>query len=442
MRQSTEINKSIQIKFYYFQRNLSTLFSRPEQRFIREILFGILSSTHVHASKIGRHIKDNLSLKKTLKRLSYHLSKPELWLRLQRAYLQTNESLLSHSSYFVLDIGDITKQYATKMEGLYHVHDGSHGGTKPGYWTIGVIGCEANPEKKNRLKIHPLYTELFSLHTEKEERTISENKKILNAISEVTNGCSANTKAFWVADRGLDRRKIIEPLLRQKMKFIIRLNTHRHLWYKCQGQSVDKIAGQVSLQHSYRIRRKHHNKYKWREYEMGAVAVGWINEFTKKVGPQKLWLVVAQPVNKPGSKHYFLVHADETISDIAQIIKKTAEGYSARWQIEEVYRHIKTQFHLESLAYRNYERIKNILAFIWLGLAFVYNQIIALAVDILACKSFKLNHIKFKFELLYNFIYYKLVSAVKLCLSKSEQSKIFSQYTLTKYESDQLIFTF
>jgi hypothetical protein len=104
MKESNHIEKSIQLKFHSFLHGVASCFSKPENRFLREMFFGILCSTHVHASK---------------------------------------------------------------MEGLYGVHDGSAGDLRNGYWTIGVIGCEPNPEKRNRLEIHPLYTELYSYHTKK-----------------------------------------------------------------------------------------------------------------------------------------------------------------------------------------------------------------------------------------------------------------------------------
>jgi len=73
---------------------------------------------------------------------------------------------------------------------------------------------------------------------------------------------------------------------------------------------------------------------------------------------------------------WFLVHSPNTYA--SSIIKDVAEGYSARWQIEEVYRHIKTRFHLEEVAYGKYYTLKNILTILWIALSFVYNQVVDL----------------------------------------------------------------
>lgn len=419
MKESKQIEKSIQMKFHSFLDGVASQFSKPENRFLREMFFGILCSTHVHASKIGRYIQDNISLKKTLKRLSYHLHKTDLWIRLQRAYLRRERVKLCNSSYLVVDIGDITKQYASRMEGMCQVHDGSKGGLGKGYWTIGVIGCEANPQKRDRLEIHPLYTELFSYHSKKEDKHISENSKILKAMDEVDTGI--NSSAYWVGDRGLGRRKIIEPCLRKGRHFIFRLDGKLNFWYEGKLQNTREISRQVILQQEQRILKKRKNHYNWRHFQMGAVPVQWNNEYTKEPQKERLWFVVAKEKNHGYS--WFLVNSPK--EDVSAVIKDVAEGYSARWQIEEVYRHIKSQFHLEDVAYRKYEALKNILPILWIALSFVYNQVVDLAVDILDCKSFKLVHVKNRLSGLYRFLYYKLTEIVQRCFLRSAHLKIY-----------------
>jgi hypothetical protein len=57
-----------------------------------------------------------------------------------------------------MDLSDLHKKYAQKMEHLARVRDGSEGGQiVNGYWTTQIIGAELD---KN--EVLPLYQELYS----------------------------------------------------------------------------------------------------------------------------------------------------------------------------------------------------------------------------------------------------------------------------------------
>jgi hypothetical protein len=104
LKESNQIEKSIQMKYHFFLNGVASCFSKAEIRFLREMFFGVLCSIHVHVSKIDNHIQDRISLKKTLKRLSYHLHKIDLWIRLQRASLQKLKVKLVNSSSLIMDL--------------------------------------------------------------------------------------------------------------------------------------------------------------------------------------------------------------------------------------------------------------------------------------------------------------------------------------------------
>ncbi|GAB4377171.1 MAG: hypothetical protein Kow0042_24490 [Calditrichia bacterium] len=56
--------KSLQMKFYAILNRIALNFSKPKSQFLREMFLGSLRSSHIHASKIGCHIQDKISLKK------------------------------------------------------------------------------------------------------------------------------------------------------------------------------------------------------------------------------------------------------------------------------------------------------------------------------------------------------------------------------------------
>ena len=103
----------VQIKFnQYCYKYQGKDLSKPEQNLLREISLGILRSGHVH----------------------YHLEKADLHERLAESHISANRCFLSRCPYLIVDGSDVTKPFASKMEGLGRVHDGSTGEISNGYW--------------------------------------------------------------------------------------------------------------------------------------------------------------------------------------------------------------------------------------------------------------------------------------------------------------------
>lgn len=72
-----------------------------------------------------------------------------------------------------MDLSDVNKQFAKKMENLADAWNGSEGKVGKGYWVCEVVGAEVKGEE-----ITPLYAELYSQDAIDYE---SENKQILKA---------------------------------------------------------------------------------------------------------------------------------------------------------------------------------------------------------------------------------------------------------------------
>ena len=57
-----------------FSKKISKGLRRPQQKFILQMLYGILAGNKVHLSEIARSLNERISLKKTVDRLSRNLS--------------------------------------------------------------------------------------------------------------------------------------------------------------------------------------------------------------------------------------------------------------------------------------------------------------------------------------------------------------------------------
>ena len=133
MKKYTELRGRIQVKLCQFIKKLSFGFSRPEQKFLHDILFGLLKGSSSFLSGIARELGEGISVKKVVERLNRHLRKSGLGSSLMENYVSLQSTQFRDCQYFSLDLSDISKRYAQKMEGLGMVWDGSEQSKGLGY---------------------------------------------------------------------------------------------------------------------------------------------------------------------------------------------------------------------------------------------------------------------------------------------------------------------
>jgi len=411
--QLNQLSSKIQVKFNQFSRNYVQVFDRPLQKFLRQMLFGILKSGKVQLNAIGRALQEKISLKKTTKRLGQHLGIGGLWATILDRCLHTQRSYLRQCRYMIIDLSDIQKRYAEQMEGLAEVYDGSEKATGPGYWLCNVTGVDSSGAL-----IVPAYSELYSL----EEESSSENAKLLSAIERVSK--VVGNDSIWVDDRGGDRKSLMNPLLGAGRQFIIRQVGNRDLYFNGSKQPLKAISRTVKLTTTYQVRKTKKNK-KFREtYHCGAVKV----KLTEK--GEDLWLVVLKEQRK--GYCWLLCHLNQTCKDLA--IRTAFVGYGHRWKIEEVHRQVKVDYALEGICLQRYEALKAMNALLWTALSFLYTRLDNLSIDIITHVELGLNNRK-KWSDLLRFIYYKLAYAVKKLLALS---KLYNPPTFVTPNSNQL----
>jgi len=186
-----------------------------------------------------------------------------------------------------LDLSDIQEKYSRMMEGLARVHDGSADSIGLGYWLMNIIGINHTGER-----ITPLYNKLYSFKA----GARSENSEILEGIFTVVK--HIGKQLIWVIDRGGDRTKLIVPLLRSHLKFIIRSKGKRNLIYRGKVRSLKWISRKVNPQYRLETQKIKKNRIRKEVYYAGAVPVRFINEYTGLPFSNELWLVVLKGEGK------------------------------------------------------------------------------------------------------------------------------------------------
>ncbi|KPJ59602.1 MAG: hypothetical protein AMJ42_01895, partial [Deltaproteobacteria bacterium DG_8] len=152
-------------------------FSKPDQKFITQVIYGIQAAKDVKLSNIARILKEEIPLKKTADRLSYNISKEDISSRISGRISFLGSKKIHEEMVLSLDIGDVRKYYAKSMENLARIHDGSEKEIGDGYWLCEVIAADVSGEK-----VIPLYSELYSQESKDFK---SENHQMKRAIDTV-----------------------------------------------------------------------------------------------------------------------------------------------------------------------------------------------------------------------------------------------------------------
>jgi hypothetical protein len=115
----------------HFSGSLCAGLCKPARRFVAEALYGIAARQSVRLTEIGRALEEMIPLAKTETRLSRNLGRPDLRAHLSQAILREGHRKVGERTLLILDISDIAKPYAEKMEYLARVRDGSTGDIAP-----------------------------------------------------------------------------------------------------------------------------------------------------------------------------------------------------------------------------------------------------------------------------------------------------------------------
>jgi len=327
-----------------FSGRLSALFSVPKRRFIEEMLFGIQARQSVHLSEIGRSLEESIPLSKTESRLSRNLDMAGMEDLLLDSVIDMGSRRVHRDTLLILDLSDITKRYARRMEYLARVRDGSAGELSDGYWLCHVNACE-----REGRRVVPLYQSLYS--ADAPEQT-SENDEILRAVDRVR--AHVKDRGIWVLDRGGDRVKLFDAFLERKLRFIVRQRGDRHLIFRGRRRLTLEIAQGCTMPYAETIVTMDGEKERACTIEYGYRKV-------KLPGrEEELYLVVV----KGFGKKPLMLLTTIPLRRNRRALWSVVGGYLTRWRIEESIRFVKQSYRLEDIRVMTYRRLKNLVALV------------------------------------------------------------------------------
>ena len=331
-------------------------FSKPELRFLGDMLYGLQASKDVKLSCIGRGLDEGILLKKTEERLSRNLLREGLDEGIFRAVAREGAKRVGKDTLVVVDPTDIRKLYARRMPYLARIRDGSKGELGDGYWGCAAVACESGGRR-----IVPLHLRLWSCAS---PGFTGENDQIKAVIDTVSG--AARKRGIYVIDRGGDREVLFKHLLDNILRFIVRLVGDRTLLWKGKPFIAEKLAAKCRMRHAETIWRETEEGEKSYEIQYGALDV----RLPGRDEPLRL-VVVRGFGEKP-----MLLLTSVAGTDSRQSLWQIVEGYMTRWRVEDAIRFIKQSYRLEDIRLLDYTRLKNMMAVVlaavffascWLG---------------------------------------------------------------------------
>lgn len=342
------LNNNLKRGILKFSEKVSNGLSRPEFKFVSHILYGMLNSQSCHLSKISRALNENISLKKTIDRLSRNLSEFDNGELLLKNYVEKVKTGLSDRTILIIDGSDITKPCSTKMECLGQVRDGSTGEIGIGYHTLGVTALTT--EKKMPVGV---YTRIYSAS---EKDFVSEDEEVLKALCFLGKHFKKdNIRAF---DRGYDNNTYYEYLLKNKEKFIIRAKKNRDVIYKGERINILTLAERFKGKYSLKFKKKNGVSA---ECKISIIPIRLVCRPNDDVN-----LVVCH-----GLGQIPMMLITNLKSEDKRLAVTVTKVYLMRWRIEEFYAFKKQQFDYEDFRVRSLKSIRNLDLLLTIAIGYI-----------------------------------------------------------------------
>ena len=336
--------------FTNFSLRISKGLKRPQEKFVHQMIYGILAGNKLHLSEIARALKESITLKKTIDRLSKNLHAFDGKDSVMHNYLGlVRQQVKDDYAVIIIDNSDIVKPASTKLEALSEIRDGSTGEITQGYLTIEA----AVLSEKGKMPL-PVYEKVFSAA---EKGFISETHENLCCLQSLTENFSS--RCVRTLDRGFDANEYYRYFLKHGERFVIRAKKNRNVIYGGQTCNIMDVA--LRYKGAYRMDFKD-KKGRTIRCKMSCIPVR-LCEFPSR----ELVLAVVYGFGEEPMLLLSSLKMQEK-KKLCHIITKV---YLLRWRIEEYFRFKKQQFELEDLRVMSLQSIRNLNLLAMLAVGYI-----------------------------------------------------------------------
>ena len=340
--------EAVSASLNWFLQPIGENLTKPQKKFLRDGLVGLLRAGRPVVCRMARSLPDRgTKFLSRLDRLEGHLNHADdLDQKVKAAATGLWLPLVADETPIILDLSDIAKPMAKKMDYPATVRDGSTGQLVNGYWLIELY---ASVSRKNPV---PILMEPFS---HEQPFCPGQNPIILDAarwVFELT-----EKRGVLVVDRGGDARALLEDWIDQEYRFVVRLRGDRDLlrFYEGLGGAVQTVQtlreGQWVAVEARQLAEQTPTPHRaWRTVKRrGKVIlrfsqVGW-GKVRLPGREATLTMVVAR---SPGNDVPFMLLTSLPVES-AEDARRVLGYYARRWECEEGIRFLKSEVNLERI---------------------------------------------------------------------------------------------
>jgi hypothetical protein len=348
MNNYSTLGHNLKRGIFNFCNKLSDEFNRPMQKFIAEMVYGLLSGKSSYLSNIARKLNEDIALDKTVERLSRNLMNFAEAEKLSHKYLGSVKKHFNESTILIVDDSDISKPCSSKLEGLCKVRDGSTGKITTGYWTAGVSALTSNHKQPI-----PVYSRIYS---SLEADYVSNNAETLKSLEFLSlHFDKTNIRAL---DRGYDAGYVFNYLIPREESFIIRTRGDRNCIHKGKVKQVVNLAKGMKGKYVLNFESKNGKKANCKI----SITPVILPDYRDK----ELNLVVCNGFGKEP-----LMLLTNLSSDDKRLCVTITKVYLMRWRIEEYYKFKKQAFGYEKFLVRSLNSIRNLDLLITIAIGYI-----------------------------------------------------------------------
>ena len=309
---------------------------RTTEKLVTCMIYGVAAANSCHLSEIARALEEDITIKKTVDRLSRGLQQFDERKKIWENHLNQVDSYIDETTIYPIDESDLAKPYSVAMEALHEVHDGSANKIVPGYMTLEITALT----HKTKTPL-PVYEQVFSAA---EEGFKSQDDEVLKGLRFLSQRYGHG--GIRILDRGYDANVYMRYFINKRESFIIRAKKNRIVHHNDRSVNIEALAskykGKCALTCTLHGETVH--------CKVTEIPIH-LPEFSK----YPLCLVVVYGFGKFPMYLITNCHSNDSRFCIA-----IAKMYLLRWRIEEHFRFKKHQYGFEDFRVRSLNAIRTL----------------------------------------------------------------------------------